>query len=117
MERLLQIVYALFHLPCFFQAVTGFYCPGCGGTRAVKALLQGDFWKSICYHPLVPYAALAVLLLAGSGLWAKLSGKPERYLGHESLLIYIGVGITAVNWIGKNLYLLLTGIDVLAALG
>ena len=36
-----------------FQAVTGFYCPGCGGTRAVKYLLRAEVGRSIQYHPLV----------------------------------------------------------------
>ena len=27
---------------CPFHAVTGWYCPGCGGTRALGALLHGD---------------------------------------------------------------------------
>ena len=26
--------------PCLFHTVTGYYCPGCGGTRAVCALFQ-----------------------------------------------------------------------------
>ena len=29
--------------PCLFHTVTGYYCPGCGGTRAVCALFQGHF--------------------------------------------------------------------------
>ena len=27
--------------PCLFHLVTGAYCPGCGGTRALLALLHG----------------------------------------------------------------------------
>ncbi|MBQ2106068.1 MAG: DUF2752 domain-containing protein, partial [Lachnospiraceae bacterium] len=29
-------------MPCVVQELTGLYCPGCGGTRALKALLKGD---------------------------------------------------------------------------
>ncbi len=31
-----------FGFRCPIHALTGFYCPGCGSTRAVRALLNGD---------------------------------------------------------------------------
>ncbi len=40
-------------LPCLFRAVTGFDCPGCGMTRACRALLQGDVGGALAFHPLV----------------------------------------------------------------
>jgi len=42
--------------PCPLHARTGYYCFGCGGTRAVDALLHGQIGKSIYYHPFVMYA-------------------------------------------------------------
>ena len=38
----LVLVAAGFRIPCPIHALTGFYCPGCGSTRAVKAVLNGD---------------------------------------------------------------------------
>ena len=32
--------------PCLFHRLTGLYCPGCGGTRAVRLLFTGHIWKS-----------------------------------------------------------------------
>ena len=29
---------------CVFRRYTGLACPGCGGTRAARALLAGDVW-------------------------------------------------------------------------
>ena len=37
-------------IPCLFHELTGFYCPGCGGTRAVLALLAGHPVLSFLYH-------------------------------------------------------------------
>ena len=41
---------------CFFHRITGYYCPGCGGTRATSALLHGHFLQSLYFHPFVGYA-------------------------------------------------------------
>lgn len=111
--RLRDILYWIIHMPCMFQTVTGLYCPGCGGTRAVRYLLTGQIGKSLQYHPLVFYTAVVVLVEAGSAVIARKTGKPERYLGHEKLLLYLGVGIILLNWIVKNYLLVAKGIDLL----
>lgn len=52
----------LFRLPpCLFYLITGYYCPGCGGTRAVRALAGGRFLRAVYYHPFVPFAAVIFL--------------------------------------------------------
>ena len=47
--------------PCLFKELFHLYCPGCGGTRAVKELLHFHIIKSFLYHPLVPYLAFLFL--------------------------------------------------------
>lgn len=37
---------------CFSVVVTGFPCPGCGLTRSILFLLQGQFMRSWLIHPL-----------------------------------------------------------------
>ncbi len=39
--------------PCLFRALTGFYCPGCGMTRALHALLHLDIATAFRMNPLV----------------------------------------------------------------
>lgn len=39
-------------LPCVFRAITGYLCPGCGMTRAVVAILDGNFAKAWQYNAL-----------------------------------------------------------------
>lgn len=102
-------------MPCIFQTVTGLYCPGCGGTRAVKYLLTGQIAKSLQYHPLVLYTAVIVAWETVSAMIAKKTRRPECYLGHEKAFIYLGVGIILLNWIVKNYLLVVKGIDLLAA--
>ena len=52
---------------CAFYALTGIPCPGCGMTRAVTALLCGQWSQAIAYHPLSPaYFAMGALLGAAA---------------------------------------------------
>ena len=45
--RLLKIPLNHILLPCIFHKLTGLYCPGCGGTRAVYWLLKGNVAYSL----------------------------------------------------------------------
>lgn len=42
-----------FFLPCLFHEVTGLYCPGCGMTRAMIALLSFDVVSCFRYNALL----------------------------------------------------------------
>jgi len=111
---MMSILRGLLHLPCVFHLLTGLYCPGCGGTRAVRYLLKGQLRNSIQYHPLVLYMAVIMLAgIIGAGL-AKMTGKPKWHFGHEKLLIAIAIGIVLVNWCWKNYMLVVYGIDLLS---
>lgn len=99
--------------PCLFHLFTGLYCPGCGGTRAVRALLNGKLRLSFQYHPLVLYAAVVMTAeLLSLGL-SKALKKPRWYLGHEKLFLYLAAWIVLGNWIYKNVMLVIFGIDLL----
>lgn len=107
------LIYGIFHMPCLFRAFTGLYCPGCGGTRALRYLLHGQIGLSLRYHPLVLYGAVVLALELISAAAAKLSKEPNRYLGHETAFVYIAVGIVVVNWIWKNVMLIGFGINLI----
>jgi hypothetical protein len=49
--------------PCVFKAVTGYDCPGCGGTRMVWYLLHGNIGQAARHH-LVAFVAVPVLVYA-----------------------------------------------------
>lgn len=54
--------------PCPFQAVTGWWCPFCGATRAAGRVVRGDVAGGFGYNALVVVAA--VPLLAAWVAWA-----------------------------------------------
>ncbi len=43
---------------CQFQRLTGWRCPGCGGTRMVEALLDGRIREAVYYNPFLFLLAL-----------------------------------------------------------
>lgn len=49
-------------IPCFFNKVTGFYCPGCGITRAIRSLLKGDLYSSF-RNNLLLYTVFPILFI------------------------------------------------------
>lgn len=100
--------------PCLFQLLTGLYCPGCGGTRAVKYLLQGQIVKSIQYHPVVCYAAVIVAAAAVRHLLARIFHRPSLRMVHYDRYVYVGAAVIVANWIVKNFFLIVYGIDLLS---
>lgn len=49
--------------PCPFHWLTGLYCPGCGATRALHALLHGNLEKAFSMNPVFVLALPVVLLM------------------------------------------------------
>ncbi len=37
-------------IPCVFYQVTGFYCSGCGASRALRSVLHLDFYQALRYN-------------------------------------------------------------------
>lgn len=94
-----------------FHLLTGWYCPGCGGTRAVLALLHGQLWRSFVYHPIVPYAAVLCLYIAVCLIRDKLTHK-KQFRFHPAWL-WVALAIVVVNCVVKNVALA-CGVDLLA---
>ena len=91
---------------CVVYRLFGIYCPGCGGTRAVSALLRGHFLAATWYHPLVTYTAVIFGGFMLSQTLARLQvGRIQGWRFHEWHL-YGAVAVMIVNFIVKNILLL-----------
>ena len=51
---------------CFFHALTGFECPGCGTSRALHCLVHGKIIAAFSYNPILFLAIPTLLILAFS---------------------------------------------------
>lgn len=49
--------------PCPFHWLTGLYCPGCGATRALHALVHGDLGRAFSMNPVFVLALPVVVLM------------------------------------------------------
>ena len=97
-------------VPCFFNVFFGIYCPGCGGTRALIALLHGHVLKALWYHPFVPYFAVVYLgFLLTQGL-QRLGVKKIRGWRFHDWYLWTGLVILIVNFVVKNVLRLTFGV-------
>lgn len=85
---------------CSFYSVTGIICPGCGGTRSVKFLLQGDVIRSFLYHPFVLYCLCAYIVFIAYE-FIKVHFKKFKKSFPVEVVCCIGVGVLLLQWIVK----------------
>ncbi|MBR4176705.1 MAG: DUF2752 domain-containing protein [Bacteroidales bacterium] len=95
---------------CFFKELTGYPCPGCGCTRALKSLFYGNIKQALWYNPVV------FLLAAGIGaaivitivdvikhkVGLKMRDCYVYKLMHRQLplwVVIISVSFALVNWV------------------
>ena len=95
---------------CVVYRLFGIYCPGCGGTRAVRFLLQGHVLKSLYYHPIVVYTAIFGSWFMISQTIQRLSkGKIAIGMRYRDIYLWIALGLVLANCLIKNLVLAMTG--------
>ena len=92
---------------CVFKKTTGFYCPGCGCMRSVKALLSGHIIISFLYNPFIPYCVIMWTLYTGSHILEILKMPYVKGMKYRDIYVYIALFLLFSNWIIKNLLLII----------
>lgn len=90
-------------IPCLFHMVTRLRCPGCGISRALAALLQGQFDAFFRYNLLSP---LIVLYLAYVSILTARNYISNGKVAYRSPNKWIDIGMLAIVllwWIVRNL--------------
>jgi hypothetical protein len=94
---------------CWLHAATGLPCPGCGMSRAVAAVSQGDFVVALGANPFVVFVWPLFVLLAVLALMPKtwvtsiearldLVG-PQLARGYRVVLFaFLGFGVLRFSW-------------------
>ncbi len=87
---------------CIFDKLFHLYCPGCGGTRALDALLKGEFLKSFQYHPLVLYSAIVYIIFMVSQLLEIISRGRIKGIRFHAWYLYVALIILVGNCLVRN---------------
>ena len=88
---------------CAFRKAFGLYCPGCGGLRAFRHFLHGEFIKSFLCHPAVDLFAVVLIVYIICIAFPALRPKPRHG--------YLFAAVILLNWFIRNA-LLLFGIEI-----
>ena len=90
------------HYPgCPFLALTGWYCPGCGGLRAAHALADGDLVTALARNPLAVVVLGSLAVAWAVWLWRTVTGRPRRWLAPPWVL-YSVLGVILAFWVLRN---------------
>jgi len=98
---------------CYFKVKYGLYCPGCGGTRSVIALLHGDLMQSIYLNPLPTILVLDFIILSICYIYEHSANK-KYATAQFRLALNVGILFIVLAFtIMRNVLLVSFGIDML----
>lgn len=99
---------------CAFHDVLHLYCPGCGGTRAIDALLAFRFVDSFLANPIVLYMAAVGMYYYVFAFYSFIIKKNGKiYYKLPNCLIWIALGIVVCFFVLRNVLLIFGKIDYL----
>ncbi|MFV0306200.1 MAG: DUF2752 domain-containing protein [Desertimonas sp.] len=86
--------------PCPIHALTGLDCPGCGSTRAMQSLIDGDIARAVSFNALAIVAAGPVLMWCW---WAAMRRRPLPLVVSHRLAGTVWAIVVGVYTIARNL--------------
>ncbi len=104
--------------PCLFHVITGLYCPGCGGTRAILLFFTGHWLYSFLYHPLVLYTFFSLCYIAARYtivIFQKKAHKKIHPYRPSSKWLWGALIVLCLNFTVKNIALLCFHVDLLSS--
>ncbi len=88
--------------PCGFYLTTGFYCPGCGMTRALHSFLHGDILRAIQFNAvLVAVIPFLMYFYVWWMTWA-FTGKELPKIKASKQMTWAIVGLVVLVVVGRN---------------
>lgn len=89
---------------CPFHYITGYYCPGCGGTRAFDAFIHLHWITSLKFHPLI-LITFYFYVIGLIGYIPFIIKNTTRYIYHINFTTLLYIDYFIVVWfIVRNIY-------------
>ena len=82
-------------LLCVIKTITGYYCPGCGVTRAIVSLFNGQLYQAFRYNSIIFIDIPIILFLE---IFVKLFGKNNEKIKRVSNIILIILVILTIMY-------------------
>lgn len=101
-----QLSSVLFRLECPIRALTGLQCPGCGSSRCISAIGDGDLVSALRHNPFMTISLISVAIF---GLYGFSSPKNASklmtfFLNHQRFVAVALVITTLLFTILRNLF-------------
>ena len=99
------------YIPCPLHKLTGLYCPGCGITRMLLAILRLDFYKAFRYNPLAFVLSPFAIFLLVDYIYKSYKNKIPIYKRINKNVWYVLIFILLVYGVLRNIFPILAPID------
>ena len=100
---------------CLLHDFVHLYCPGCGGTRAVVALLRGQIVHSLLCNPLSAYLVVGFLVVDVRAL-LHIIGKQPFEIRIPSWYLWVMLILAILHCVVRNVLMISSGYDYLGDL-
>jgi len=93
-------------LECPIRAVIGIQCPGCGSSRCIRAIGNGDLMAGMRYNPFLTVSLLGLALFGFLGVSSPVAAsKLTNFLrSHQQIFVTLLVIATIVFTVARNIF-------------
>ena len=110
---MIDFIKTTFSAECGFRLRHGLYCPGCGGTRALIALLEGDLLQSLRYNPITFLFLLDFFLMTSFAIIKRATKGKHRFIWFRLVYSAFFLLFIGVYFVVRNYLWVVHGIDLL----
>lgn len=89
---------------CYFLRKTGLFCPACGGTRAMEALMHGAVVESLQMHPIVLYGTVCTILFVIGEIISRLAHYRPSIMCARTMHFLVGIGLFGLHFYLQNFF-------------